>query len=66
MPGPVKTDMFKANKSLPFIWESQKAAAHILKNVFKEKKIIAFPTFWNLFFHILRILPTKTVAKILR
>lgn len=66
MPGPVQTNMFKSNKPLPFIWEPQKAAIHILKNVFKEKKVIAFPIFWQLFFHILRILPTKMVAKILR
>ncbi|RDD34293.1 Fatty acyl-CoA reductase [Wolbachia endosymbiont of Cylisticus convexus] len=65
MPGPVKTDMLKANKPLPFTWEPQKAAAHVLKNVFKGKKIISFPIFWWLFFHFLRVLPTKMVARIL-
>ncbi|WP_353270333.1 SDR family NAD(P)-dependent oxidoreductase [Wolbachia endosymbiont (group A) of Myopa testacea] len=66
MPGPVKTDMLKSNKLLPFTWEPQKAAAYILKSVFKGKKVIAFPIFWQLFFHILRILPTKMVVRILR
>ncbi|MFV1010833.1 SDR family NAD(P)-dependent oxidoreductase [Wolbachia endosymbiont of Nasonia vitripennis] len=66
MPGPVKTDMFKSNKPLPFIWEPEKAAAYILKSIFKGKKVIAFPIFWRLFFHILQILPTKMTARILR
>ncbi|WP_410542684.1 SDR family NAD(P)-dependent oxidoreductase [Wolbachia endosymbiont of Tetranychus urticae] len=66
MPGPVKTDIFKSNKPLPFIWEPEKAAAYILKSIFKGKKVIAFPIFWRLFFHILQILPTKMTARILR
>ncbi|WP_375604284.1 SDR family NAD(P)-dependent oxidoreductase [Wolbachia endosymbiont of Anurida maritima] len=66
MPGPVQTNMFKSNKPLPFIWKPQKAAAHILNKVLKGKKTINFPVFWQLFFHILRILPTKMVVRILR
>ncbi|MFL3876220.1 hypothetical protein wTkk_000129 [Wolbachia endosymbiont of Trichogramma kaykai] len=66
MLGPVKTDMFKSNKPLSFIWEPEKAAAYILKSIFKGKKVIVFPIFWRLFFHILQILPTKMTARILR
>lgn len=65
MAGPVKTNMFKSSKSLPFVWEPQKAADYILKKIFKGKETVSFPIFWQLFFYILKIFPTKIVARIL-
>ncbi|WP_395461713.1 SDR family NAD(P)-dependent oxidoreductase [Wolbachia endosymbiont (group A) of Therophilus tumidulus] len=65
LPGPVKTNMFKSSRLVPFVWEPQKAAEYILKKVFKGEETISFPVFWRLFFYILRIFPTKIVARIL-
>lgn len=59
-----KTNMFKSSRPVPFVWEPQKAAEYILKKVFKGKETISFPIFWQLFFYILRIFPTKMASRI--
>ena len=66
LPGPVDTKMFKSENSVPFVQAAEKASEIILKGVFKGKNIVAFPLFYNIFFNLLRLLPTRIVAKILK
>ena len=66
LPGPVDTKMFKSEKPVPFVQGPERASEIILNGIFKDKNIIAFPLFYNIFFNLLRLLPTRIVAKILK
>lgn len=65
-PGFVKTPLTDKNSfDMPFLVSSEKAAKLITKGIAKRKPVIRFPNSLMLMLHLLALLPTKLLAKLL-
>ena len=65
MPGPVKTEMIKVNKPMPFTHSPKDEAAYIVEKVFARKKVIEPSWFYTPVFRLLNWLPDTIVLKVI-
>ena len=58
-PGPMKTDLLKTKRTLPFTQNPMISARYVLKKVFSGKETITFPFPYKIFFSIVTFFPTS-------
>lgn len=65
LPGPVRTNMLKTDKPVPFTHEPNEEALAIVDGVFAGKKRIEPAWFYSIVFRLFRLLPDRFVLKFL-